>query len=117
MALELFSRRRTTYIDPEPKVTVGKTSQFRLNISCTKKYFANKRFVQLYYDQKEGLIGIKPLGRQTNDTFNLRRVTHGKVGIVSAKGFLKFLGIQFSECKRFTPNWNRKESMLVIKIK
>jgi hypothetical protein len=114
MGFELFTKKggRST----APKITIARAGYIGFNTATMEKYLANKKFIQMYWDDNRGLIGFVPLDKEKDDAFSLSLHGNGP-GSIAGKSFLKHYGIDFSKTRSFTPELIEKDNMLVIKVR
>jgi len=114
MAFELYkSKGGKSY---KPSVTITAAGAISLSKSCFGKYLVDKDYANLYFDKEKGLIGIKAVDKKGENTFKITRSGDRASGSIAGRSFLNHLEIDFSKRKKFTPEWNEKEGMLVFKI-
>lgn len=114
MAFELYKSKggKSSY----PSVTITSAGALSLSKYCFDKYLKDKDFVQLYYDNDKKLIGVKAVDKEGDNTFKVTRSGNRASGSIAGRSFLKHLEIDFSKRKKFVPEWNEKEGMLVFKV-
>lgn len=100
----------------KPSVTITAAGAMSLSKACFDKYLGDKNFVQLYFDKDRRLVGIKSVDKEGDNTFKVTRSGNRASGSIAGRSFLNHLEIDFSKRKKFIPEWNEKEGMLVFKI-
>lgn len=114
MSLELFTRKGSR--SSKPKISITTAGQIGINSSCLANFFKGKKYVLLYGDKKEKIIGIKPLDKDQDNCFSISFSAKKISGSISGRSFLNTMGIDFTKSRTLDPNWNEKENMLVIKL-
>ena len=114
MPYELFSRKRTH--GGPPAVSITRFGIFVINSSAIEKYFHKHKYIHIYWDKEEGKVGLKPLRKKEEKSYNVHYSPKGNVGSLSATAFLKYVGYKNSETKAFPVTWNEKEGMLEFRI-
>lgn len=67
--------------------------RFQLNRACREEFFKGKDFVELFYDEEDKVIGIKPLAKETKDSIMIRRYDWKGITVISAGHFISSLGL------------------------
>jgi hypothetical protein len=113
MPYELFNRKRTH--GGPPGVTITKYGNFVVN-SAAIEHFGKNRFVQVYWDRDQGMVGLKPIPKKEEHAYHLNLSPKGNVGSLSATAFLKHVGYPIKDTKSFSAVWSEKQGMLEFKI-
>ena len=123
MLYEKFSRRygkrprRGTYI------SITKSGGMIFTLDFYEKHLKGYRFLELYYSKTQETIGVKPVTEANEDAYEIRATGVGPesgrnpVYMISIKGFLKFYEIDYSQLKRFKPQWNETEKFWEIDLR
>ena len=114
MAFELYKSKGGK--SSKPSVTITAAGAMSLSKACFDKYLGDKNYAQLYYDKDKGLIGIKGVDKEGDNTFKVTRSGNRASGSIAGRSFLNHLQIDFSKRKKFIPELNEKEGMLVFKV-
>ena len=114
MAFKLFKDQGSKFA--EPLVSVTAAGVIALNKTCLEKFIGNKRFVELYYDKDNSMVGIKCVDKQGENRFKITHSPDKKSGTIAGRSFLNYLKIDYSKSRRYVPDWNEEESMLTFKI-
>ena len=114
MPFELFERKRTH--GGPPAVSISKMGLFVINASAIEKYFQKRKYAAIYWDKEAGKVGIKPLVKKEEKSYNMHYSPKGNVGSMSATAFLKYVGYDLQETKSFPAAWNEKEGLLEFTI-
>ena len=114
MALQLYKNKGGR--SSKPKVSITAAGQIGINAQCADRYFKNKGHVQLYYDIDKKLVGIKGFDKESEYTFKLTKSSGGGSSSVAGRSFLNSCEIDFSKSRRFTPEWDEKNEILLIKL-
>ena len=91
---------------------------------CCHKYLQRKRFCELFYDEKQKIIAIRPTHVEALKTMKIRNHTKGSKSI-SIIGFFRefkispFLGTYKPgfKSKRFIVRWSDKNKCFLIDLK
>lgn len=117
MELALYTKKGGRYSTPTISITTS--GQIGINSTALDKYIKGKKYV-LLYGSMEGhkkVIGIKPVDKNDSNTFAISYSEKRTNGSISGHSFLKHLEIDFkSGSKKFTPEWDDKEKMILIKV-
>lgn len=70
MKLQRFKRTEKK-LKNKPMISIF-PKKFSLNVIATKRYFKGKNHVELFYDEEAKVIGIRPVEKETNDSFEIR---------------------------------------------
>lgn len=114
--MELFTKKGSRY--SKPKISISTAGQIGLNAACMSKYIKGKKFVLLYGDKEKGLIGIKPVETEQENSFRISytKTKSNSTGSIAGRSFLSYFGIDYSERKSYIPEWNEKEGIISVKI-
>lgn len=92
------------------------------SILCNK-YFQRKEFCELFYDEKQKIIAVKPTHIETLKTLKIT-TNHNQSKRVCAKGFLNefkisaFLSLyKTNSARNFRIKWNPKNKCFLIDLK
>lgn len=114
MAFKLFERKRKVF--REPMVTILKQGTIGLNTAAVEKYFLDKQYVLLYYDEGEQKIGLKPLKVNKENAYKIRMGKISKGGNCSAQAFLRSFKIDHSTTRTYRAKWNNKDKIIFIDL-
>lgn len=98
----------------QPLVTIFSAGYIKLNSACMEKYFKGIKYMQLFYDYKDKIIGIRKATPKGQGIFKLTLGGNKKSGTVAGKSFLKYYNIDFGRARSFEPIWNEKNKMLLV---
>jgi hypothetical protein len=115
MPLEKFTKQQSP---DQPAVTIRKNGSLCINHRAVEQFkLEGLRFVSLYYDQKECLLGIKP---EIDDSdFSVFRIfrERGRTFIVWCQSFLRSIQIPYKEgSKIYRADWDEKRGMILVKV-
>lgn len=128
MSFEKFSPPRKRADKPIVSIT---RNRLQLNKKC-QKYFKEASFVELYYDQENKVIGIKPRERETNNSLKINRYDDRGIAVIAATQFLRIYGIEprlkfdvyndeghktGERSIQFIAEWDDKEKMVIVKLR
>tara|TARA_B100001964_G_C13990339_1_gene490348 strand:+ start:357 stop:698 length:342 start_codon:yes stop_codon:yes gene_type:complete len=88
---------------------------FRFGKSVSLNYLKEKSYVELYFDEDNNKIGLKPLDRETNNSKKLRG-REGKSKTVTAKDFLESYNCSHPETKQYQVTWNNDMGLIEIQL-
>jgi len=117
-------RKRST----KPIISVS-LQGFQLNRK-SQELFKGKDFVELYYDTKMKIIGMKPLEKETSDSIRVRKYPDRSICVISATGFLsefnlgRFLSLEkgkndlraAKKSIKIEAHWNSKDKMVILNL-
>lgn len=114
MTLEKFVGQRPA---DYPTVAVRKNGTISLNAVAVEQFnLKGARYVGLYYDSGERLIGIKPTDQKDSTAFRVVR-EKGRTFTVSCQSFLRSIQIPYKEGTRiYKAGWDEKGKMILVKI-
>lgn len=114
MVFELFSALKGRHV---PRVSVRSTHQIGLNEAAVKEFgLENVKFVQLYYDKENSLIGVKPIDSSTEPyAMSLRRRPTG--ADIAAKSFLDYYRIPREQTVVVDAHWDNENKMIILDLK
>lgn len=97
-----------------PILTLTKSAAIGLNLSCYKQFFAESKYVMLYYDKVKKVVGIQP----SDDWAYGYKITVTPCGgfQISCRSLFYDYGIPFDHRSRFPVKWNDKTKMAEICI-
>jgi hypothetical protein len=114
MTLEKFvSQRPADY----PTVAIRRNGTISLNAVAVEQFnLKGARYVGLYYDSGERLIGIKATDQKDSTAFRVVR-EKGRTFTVSCQSFLRSIQIPYKEgSKIYRAGWDEKRGMILVKI-
>jgi len=114
MTLEKFVRQQSA---DYPAVAIRKNGTISLNTVAVEQFkLKEARYVGLYFDGKESLIGIKPTNEK--DSTNFRVVPErGRTFTVSCQSFLRSIQSPYKDgSKIYRAVWDEKAKMILLKI-
>jgi len=114
MTLEKFvSQRPADY----PTVAIRKNGTISLNAVAVEQFnLKGARYVGLYFDSGERLIGIKATDQKDSTAFRVVR-EKGRTFTVSCQSFLRSIQIPYKEGpKIYRASWDEKGKMILVKI-
>ena len=114
MSLEKFASQRPV---DYPTVAIRKNGTISLNSVAVEQFnLKGARYVGLYFDSGEGLIGIKATDQKDSAAFRVIR-ERGRTFTVSCQSFLKSCKIPYKEgSKIYRAGWDEKGKMILVKI-
>jgi len=113
MAFELFRDHGKSMA---PRVTITKNGAIGINQGAKKKFrTGDYQFCRLYYDAENQRIGIELTNDQSLEAVKpMRQTSYGTD--ISARSFLNYYGIDFSETRVYDVEKDRQTGYLVIDL-
>ena len=114
MSLKMFERQPPA---DYPTVAIRRNGTISLNAVAVEQFnLKGARFVGLYFDNGEGLIGIKEVDQKDPAAFRVVR-EKGRTFTVSCQSFLRSIQIPYKEgTKIYKAGWDEKRGMILVKI-
>jgi len=115
MSMQKFEKKRITGI---PTITVRQNGSISLNEMAVEQFpIKDKKYVELYFDQEEQTIGIRPIDSQDGvAAFTIIR-EKGKTYTISCQAFLRKCGVAFTSGSKVYPAaWDSDREMVIIKL-
>ena len=88
---------------------------FRFSKSVSLNYLKDKPYVELYFDEDNNKIGLKPLDRETANSKKLRG-REGKSKTVPARDFLESYNCTHPDAKQYQITWNNDMELFEIQL-
>lgn len=101
-----------------PAVTIRNNGSLCIHRKAVEQFkLEGMRFVTLHHDQKEGLLGIRPEGDESDPSaFRISR-EKGRSFTLSCQAFLHSCGVSYKEGSKVYPaNWDEKKEMILLNI-
>ena len=114
MALQLYKNKGGR--SSKPKISITTAGQIGINAQCANKYFKHKGYAQLYYDIEKKIIGIKGFDVGNEYTFKLTKSGVSETYSIAGRSFLNSFEFDFSKSRKFIPEWDVKNEMLLVKL-
>ena len=115
MAFELFTRKKST--STEATVTILKTGNMFVNATCMEKCIKGGRYINLLFDTKRRVIGIKPVQKSEIYSYSIRQGKKHSGAVLSATSFFKHYNIDYKKApQRYPVTWNDQEKLVEIKL-
>lgn len=119
MGFRKIDAREFSYrsIDDDPCVTIGK-GRIYLNAPATSLIGINVERVDVYIDEKNSKLAIKPTDKNDASTFKLTKGSKGHLGRnINSKKLVKNLrGVNANITERFKAEWNDIEGWLEVDL-
>jgi len=97
-------------------ISIGLTGKFGISMLCYQNFIHPSKQVEIYYDAKNRLIGVKPLQNPSDNAIKIvKSVRSRSIGFSSTK-FLKECDIKIELLVRFEPVWHTELKMLIIDL-
>ena len=100
----------------KPKASITTAGQIGLNAASVNKYLKDVEYIHLLYDEENKIIGIKKAKKDDSNIFKLTRSGEQGTSSIAGRSFLGFFEIDYSKSRKFIPEWDSKNEMLLIKI-
>ena len=95
MAYELFTRKRRVY-PAQALVAITKAGSLNFNTRASEEFLKGVNHVTLFFDRQRRLIGLKSAKVKSGDSYPVKRFGARAVAQVTAIGFVKYFGINYS---------------------
>ncbi len=127
MPFEIFSPPRK---GPDRPIVTVTRNRLQLNKKC-QEYFEGANFVELYYDRKNKIIGIKRQKKETNNSIKINRYPKKGIAVIAATHFIKEYKIESilifdaddtesnkkgRKSHQFVVDWNDMHKMVIFKL-
>jgi hypothetical protein len=115
MTMQKFEKQRITGI---PTITVRKNGSISFNEMAVEQFsIREKKYADLYFDQEEHTIGIRPIDSKAGvAAFAITR-EKGKTYTISCQSFLRQFGVVFTSGSRVYPaSYDDSREMIIAKI-
>lgn len=100
-----------------PKVSIWSRGQIGFNIGASNEYSLDFNFAILYYDKVDKKIGIELTNDPTAEGA-VKVTKRENAGIsFSARAFLKYYKIDFSETRKYNLRYDEDNNMFIIDLK
>jgi hypothetical protein len=101
-----------------PSITIRKNGTICLNRKTVELFKVDGfRAAALYNDQKESVIGIKPVKDGEDSTAFRLSKEKARTFTISCRAFLKHIGVAFAEGSKIYPaTWDEKRGMILVKV-
>jgi hypothetical protein len=94
-------------------ISITKRGSLNFNRMFSRQHLASIQFVELYFDEENHRVGIKPLNEKTENAYKLG----GRTGKwVRVKDFLEFYRCGHSKTTKYKPQWNEAHQLFEIQI-
>lgn len=96
------------------KATISiRKNSINFSRKVSRQYLNGISYVELYFDEDNKKIGIKPLSEKTDTCYAVK----GEKGKwMRAKDFLQFYHCSTGQAKRYEAQWNEETKLLEIKL-
>lgn len=102
--------------NPDPVLTIGSDGKFQLNVAAWE-LLGGPRAVQLFFEENEDLIGIRPATEGNPDAYavtNADKPNYKKV--ISSTSFCKYYKIDTEETSQYTVSFSDEQGMGIANI-
>ncbi len=114
MSFKLFTRKKSSRNNPT--VAILKTGNMYFNGKFCEEFFKNVKYFNLYFDNENKKIGIKPVENPEIYSYSVREDSDRSGFAISAKSFYDECKIQYPETKGYNAQWNDEEKLIEVKI-
>jgi hypothetical protein len=110
----------------EPKLSIRSNGAIGFSQGALHRFglLKDEWFVCLFYDRKNGVVGIQPSKQETNGCLRLiKRTIQGKDGresvnaFVSAKSFFDYFGIDYSQTRSFRAHFDEAQQKVIFNLR
>lgn len=107
-----FTKTGRSYI---PRVSIRSSGQLGISSGAVKRYNLEQYdYAILYYDDKNKVIGIKPINEPEEGALKIRKPSVSYD--ISAKSFFDRYEIPYEETKQYKAEWDSEYDMIIVKI-
>jgi len=127
MAFKKYSPPRKR---PDKPIVAISRKQLQLNKKC-QSFLEGEEFVELYFDEENKIIGIKPQNEETHDSLKINIYPRRSIAVISASHFIDYLaeisGLDFDvrnsegdsiggRSIQFIAKWDDQNKMITVKL-
>lgn len=98
----------------QPLISIRKSAGIGINQPALEKYFNDAEAAEVYYDESENVIGLKPAEEKQQDNYTLTRTENG--GSVTPKAFFNQYDLAPEVTKRYEPEWNGNNTIVLVHL-
>lgn len=116
MGFERYERSSDRRHD-EPLISIRASGSIGLNNAAVTTHFADCEWVELYYDDADRRVGIKPVECETSHAYSIQHgdaPSHG--ASIFAAGFLRDHQLLPEDTTRYPPTWDEQAGLLAIDL-
>lgn len=100
-----------------PLVSLRASGSIGLNNATVATHFSGCQWAELYYDDEDRRVGIKPVEEETDHAYSIQHGTEPSHGAsIFAAGFLRDHQLLPAETTRYPPTWNERAALLAIDL-
>jgi hypothetical protein len=113
-----FSNTKKAIGYPSMTISKGKSGNLYISKVAMESFFSKIQWVELFFDEKNKKIAIKPLKQPIEGCYKLRfsSAERKSTGMVSAPGFLKRNFLADAKGKKLRGSWNKKKRILEFQL-
>jgi len=117
MVFEKFEKNKGGKSGAGPRISLRKSGSIGINGKGIKELFNDEKYVTLYYDKENNMVGIKPERKDSKGTYTLqRRNQSGHGGSISATAFMREYDLIPYKTKQYKAQWNESQGMIVANV-
>ncbi len=114
MSFERFTETNKSFIS---RISIRSNGQLGFSQGAIHKFnLSSFKFGILFYDKGEGKIGIQ-LSNDENEKGICKLQVRPQNASISAKAFLDFFDLPYSETKSYPAEWNEENKMIIFSLK
>ena len=116
MAYQQYKRGNNYGLIKFAAVSITKNGCISLNKKCTHEFFEGCNQVELYYDEEDKKIGLKPLDSKTANSYNIIRKDSVQHTTIYGKAFLKHFGLLSGTRTVHAAKWNEEVGLVEVSV-
>ncbi|TKX84983.1 hypothetical protein EXE43_16015 [Halorubrum sp. SS5] len=117
MGFEKFEKDKGGKGGAGPRISLRKSGSMGINGKAIEELFSDEKYVTLYYDKENNMVGIKPERRDSKDAYTLqRRNQSGHGGSISATAFMREYDLIPNKTKQYKARWDESQGMIVADV-
>ena len=99
-----------------PTISIHACGRLYMNHIASERYFKNCSYVELYYDESNRALGIKPIKRPEHNSFKTWRNKGACAAFIYARNFFQHYDIPFKKSRKYLCFWNEKEKLVEVPL-
>jgi hypothetical protein len=123
------------YLPPRKRsdkpIVAIRRKQLQLNKKC-QTFLKDAEFTELYFDEENKIIGIKPKNEETDDSIKINIYPRRSIAVIAASHFINYIAeiseldfdVRNSDGKKagersiqFIAEWDDQNKMITVKLK
>jgi hypothetical protein len=108
-----FTAKKTRNID-KVFVSISKGGRIGFSQRCYADYLKDYKFVKLFYDPDNQMVGVQPTKEESSNTYAIRLGKDAKTAYVLSVAFFRYFNIDDTS-RKMDARWNEKTHMLEVR--